>query len=67
MTMFSHFSTVLKEHLETNHGKSNSQEDQKEGIYGFLNQKTSKLFKETDEQASTITNVKLTIQSAQIL
>ena len=38
-----------------------------EGIYDFLNEKSSYFMKETDKRAYTIGNVKLTTQSAQNL
>ena len=47
--------------------KQNSREDLKEGIYGFLNLKSSKLLKKIDKRAYTTENLRLTIQSEQIL
>lgn len=41
--------------------------DLKKVTYGFLDQKSSKVFKETDEGAYKTTNVKLAIQSMQFL
>ena len=47
--------------------KQNSWKDWKERIDCFLNQNSSKFLKETDKRAYTAENVKLTVQSAQIL
>jgi len=45
-----------------------SWEDYKEGIYGFLNSKSSKLLKETNKRAYTTANANWQlIQSVQIL
>jgi len=62
---FPRFSEILKEHLETNETKF-LRRIKREHLR-FLELKSSKVFTETDKRGDTTVNVKLTIQSAQIL